>query len=813
MPSRRPVFILFVLCVVLLCSAAVHAQTVRGSLRLRAKAVNVAGVLVWQVDMQFTAADITIDASTVDSSLTTPCPQIAAALRNRILREIAAMAKEETASLKTRTPVHFYIDSALAPGYVLPPSIQNRAFFSRIDSQISRSVNRDPAAGFVGTSPEGFAKPTRAGETLAEHNWTQWTIELNPMGFAVVDYGIALQTKNAATADSNGDTTNTVAKTMGEVAQDLGIKTITESEKPVSVSLIYAPQDLVKPGGGSRTDADVVRVLEIAAFRTFLILREQKIQKCDFRDADLDSRISGEIKNLFRAYEDDLETSSFLSDANVEIFGVSGLQLVDEVKIEVSPEPDATGAETPTERDKEIEALLNEQYKPRLLAQPDHIITDDILDKDTQQIFLIRSVSDPPTNSFADGVLTYEVKRRREIVSLTLTGAGSFSPEQKLFGSLSFAGDNLLHKHESASLGLSGGEAFQKGQLDFSIPRETPKVRRRVPIIFAGFNLNGSYSYDESQRLGNLPITDLSNRESQISTKVSFEYDSFTNRNYVEQAEGIDDKRKRLHHVVTTDVGFDLQNTNLKSRGLIPLDPLDGRILYPSLRLHYLGSYDMKRAGRRGGIGEIGFLLDATGQKGLDTLGADFAYRQYELTAGAQVFFGFSAPNNMFLRYQRGVGASSSGTPIFKSFRLGGSLNVRGLEEGEFVGNSYAYDRTEFGVAFLPLIRTIRFMLPFGRKSGARGSEDATPKQFGGIDLNNTYVKTFYDRGRLFDTKSLGAILNPAHGVKGWGIAAEMRGLAFIQNKRANLTIGYARSPDSLLHRRGIVVTGLSLDF
>ena len=107
-------------------------------------------------------------------------------------------------------------------------------------------------------------------------------------------------------------------------------------------------------------------------------------------------------------------------------------------------------------------------------------------------------------------------------------------------------------------------------------------------------------------------------------------------------------------------------------------------------------------------------------------------------------------------------------------------------------------------------------MLPFGKKSGPRtegGSEDPTPKQFGGIDLANTYVKTFYDRGRLFDTTSLGRILNPAHGVKGYGIAAELRGLAIIQNKRANLTIGYARSPDSLLHRRGIIVTGLSLDF
>ena len=267
--------------------------------------------------------------------------------------------------------------------------------------------------------------------------------------------------------------------------------------------------------------------------------------------------------------------------------------------------------------------------------------------------------------------------------------------------------------------------------------------------------------------------------------------------------------------MVTTDVSFDLQNTNLKSRGLIPFEPPDGRILYPSLRLNYLGSYDLKRAGRRGGFGEIDFLFEAKGQKGLDSLGADFVYRQFELSGGAQVFFGFTSPTNMFLRYIRGAGATSNGTPLYKLFRLGGSLNVRGLEEGEFTGNSYAYDRTEFGVGLLPLISTIRHLLPFGKKSDARGSDEqaGTPTQFGGIDLANTYVKTFYDRGRVFETKSLGGILNPAHGVKGYGIAAELRGLAFINNRRANLTIGYARSPDSLLHRRGIIVTGLSLDF
>jgi outer membrane protein assembly factor BamA len=556
-----------------------------------------------------------------------------------------------------------------------------------------------------------------------------------------------------------------------------------------------------------------VRVLEGAAYRTFLVLRDAKMRPCQFRDVNIDDLVKNNVETLFNAYGPDLNVGSMLSDDNQEIFGVSGLQLVQSVNISVTPEPDPQGNSMRTDRDDEIEQLLNKTYKPRLLAQPGQIVTNDILDKDTRQLYLVRSVSAVPKYSFADGVLTYEVRRRREIANLTVTGAGSYSPEYALNGSLAVTGDNLLGRSESLSLSLTGGNSFQKGQLSFSIPRETPKERRKIPIIFAGFSLNGNYSYDSDLSLGNPTLTSFTNRESKISANVSFEYDSFTERDYVDQAEGISDERTRLHHFITTDAGFDLQNNTLKSDGLIPVDPLDGRIVYPSLRINYLATYDLRRAGKRGGIGEIDFQLTAEGEKGFTGLGGDFSYRQYELSAGVQMFFGFSAPTDLFLRYQRGTGATSNGAPLYKLFRLGGPLNVRGLEEGEFVGNSYAYDRAELGVALLPAVRTIRSLFPHGNKADNQTSAEPAATNFGGIDLANTYVKIFYDRGRVFDTKSLGEILNPAHGVKGYGIAAEMRGIAFIMNKRANLTIGYARSPDSLLHRRGVVVTGLSLDF
>lgn len=809
MHIRRLAWFLFFWSCLLLAAAAAQAQTVSATLHLQATAVNVNGVLVWQVNMQFAPADIVIDAATIDASLATPCPQISVALRDRILKELAVMAKQEKDSLQTSTPLHFYIDS-FAPAYSLPATLSERAFLARLDQQLSRSINRDPALSLTVTPPSGFGQPGRVGETLAERNQTQWRVELNPMGFAVVGYQVWLQTKNAATNGDNGGTTVPVTKTITEIAHDLDVNSLTAAERTVVVSLIYAPEDLQKPDGTTRTDADLVRVLEAAAYRTFLILRDKKMQPCQFRDADLDDAFAGEARNLFNAYSADLNVGSQLTDDNQEIFGVSGLQLVESVAISVTPEADPQGNQTRTDRDDEIQELLNKKYKPRLLAQPGEIITNDILDKDTRQLYLVRSVSEVPKYSFAGGVLTYEVVRRREIVNLTLTGAGSYSPEYALNGTLGFTGDNLMGQSESISLSLTGGNSFQKGQLNFSIPRENPKERRNIPITFAGFNLNANYSYDSDQHLGNPALTRFSNRESQISTTISFEYDSFTARDYTDQATGL---RRRLHHQVEADASFDLQNNQLKSNGLIPVAPFDGRVVYPSLRLNYLASYDLRRPGKRGGLGEVDFLLNATGQKGFTGLGGDFSYRQYELSGGAQIFFGFTAPADLFLRYQRGAGASSNGTPLFKLFRLGGPLNVRALEEGEIVGNSYAWDRSEFGVGLLPLVRTIRNVFPHGRRTNNANPEQPVATNFGGIDLANTYVKIFYDRGRVFDTKALGEILNPAHGVKGYGIAAELRGIAFIKNKRANLTIGYARSRDSLLHPRGTVVTGLSLDF
>jgi hypothetical protein len=504
--GRKVAFFLVSLSCILVGAAAVQAQLLEGSIRVQAEAVNVSGALVWQVNLQFAPADIVIDEATLPPQLKTACPQISNTIRARILNELTNLGRS-----------NFFVDSFITNNYSLPDALQTQAFFSALSSKIDRSNSTDRPLQFNQTPPLGFTAPTRVGETFAEHNWTRWQFEFDVMVLAVTSYELLLQTKGAEQMRENGDTPVQVVKSLREIGDDLGITSLSEDEKAVPITLFYSPDDLQAANGAQRTDAQVVRALEEAAYKAFLELRAAKMQKCMLRDLSVDQGIKNGMESILIGSS----TSSSLSD-DKEMFGVSGLELIDDVQIKVTPAADATGNQTPNDRDKEIAELLNKTYKPRLLAQPGQIPTTDILDKDTRQLYLVRNVSAVPKYTFENGVLTYEVERRREIVNLTLTGAGSYSPEYALNGSITVTGDNLLHRNESLSLGLTGGNALQQGKFSFSIPRETPKERRRVPIIFGGFGLNASYLYDSDQRLGNPPLTQLSNRESQISTRLSF---------------------------------------------------------------------------------------------------------------------------------------------------------------------------------------------------------------------------------------------------------------------------------------------------
>jgi len=151
------------------------------------------------------------------------------------------------------------------------------------------------------------------------------------------------------------------------------------------------------------------------------------------------------------------------------------------------------------------------------------------------------------------------------------------------------------------------------------------------------------------------------------------------------------------------------------------------------------------------------------------------------------------------------MSTSTPGTPLFELGRLGGPLTVRGLEEGEFIGRKLSADQFELGINALVLWHVVT------RKPVEEMLlRDCLDESTSGLpfDVSNAYLKVFYDLGRVHDQDSF---VNPiARTARGYGIALELRQMA---GKNVNLSIGYAYSPDSALHKSGTVYTGVSYTF
>jgi len=246
--TRTYLTIAFSILSCLFFSAASSQAQTQISLRLQAKAVNSSGNLVWRTNLQLAPTDITIDETTLAAALKTSCPSIAEPLRKRILEELARIGADQ---------------KILAPDRAL----------DELKDSLQRAASGDTPLNFSSMPPAGFAAPTRAGETLAEHGWSNWTVSFDPLALAVVDYALAIQTKRAGTNSVSVDVK------MSDIAGDLHVKSLLPGEGAVKVTLTYAPEDLQKPDGSTRPAAEIVLALERAAYESFLILREQGVQR------------------------------------------------------------------------------------------------------------------------------------------------------------------------------------------------------------------------------------------------------------------------------------------------------------------------------------------------------------------------------------------------------------------------------------------------------------------------------------------------------------------------------------------------------
>ena len=392
-------------------------------------------------------------------------------------------------------------------------------------------------------------------------------------------------------------------------------------------------------------------------------------------------------------------------------------------------------------------------------------------------------------------VIVFRASNRWRSFGFKASAGIGYSQEQKVTGTGTFEADNLLLKirdnaqpRETESINYTGGTEVQK--LDAKWALDWTHQHPSLAESAYGLHLFGNYLRDNDQRFGNLSGPHLRDREAGGTLAGTY---SFVSKPL--DADGND-----VSHRFGLSASSGIEYRRVEVRPATGNSPplLSGEMTALLGDLMFNDRYAPNKIG--GGFGGWELTVSTHLVKGLEI--SDFVFTRVSGEFLATIYFGHHHPRDFFLRMRKGAGSGTVDTPIFELFRLGGPDNLRGIEQGEFVGRKIGYEQFEAGIS-------VREIVSWFSKTHSTPSEPSEPSP---LDLSRFYVKAFYDRGRVADQASFADLVVLRHALKGYGFAVEIQGLQ-AGSKRVVLSIGYARSPDSVLHKSGMAITGASISF
>ena len=533
----------------------------------------------------------------------------------------------------------------------------------------------------------------------------------------------------------------------------------------------------------------------------------------------------------------------------VWVWSLKGLRLVEAVNIEVVEESwetkEAQGETIAAKLRKRRQAAydkLDATVRPDFAVKPGHIASRPELGSLTQgdvvgtgdlhkvetEVEAVEKVksgplvtpSRPATPGAPEGRnLIYAVRRKKKPeLTLAFQVSGSYSKEDGATGRVGVEEINLLRLNETIGLSAQAGGEVQRYRFSFTRPF---KSSGKPGFELKDFSVDAKVFKDEDKRLGNLTTEEIEAREVGSSANLSFGYDSVgaADRANVDCLTG-PDRPPRTRYGFLANVGLNYRDVNIREDDKLLAITGVGRDLLPrertqattaSLGVQALLSHDFRRPGAAG-LGLLVLRFDETAQKGFQLFGADYEYWKTQTVGSASLTFGFSSFRDMFVAYRHGHERSSEGTPLFELPLLGGPTSVRGLEEGEFIGQSVTYDQFELGVNIASVYNLLARKGRLKDTNFCPFSPDSAPA--GPFDPRNLYVKGFFDHGRLSDSPVAPASGGALRRANGYGFAVELRDMmADASGRRVNLSIGYGRSPHSRLHRSGMMFTGVTFEF
>lgn len=400
-------------------------------------------------------------------------------------------------------------------------------------------------------------------------------------------------------------------------------------------------------------------------------------------------------------------------------------------------------------------------------------------------------------------ILVFTISTRTVGQGIALSAGGGYSPEKNGYGTFAGTLDNLFARGDRVDTSVALGPNIANVSLSATIP-ETPHPFN-AGFHFLGLTAGGVYQFNDKAHYQVAGADLTKDQQKMLTGSIKLGLDSFSAHDLAVWPDASIPHRKRIQHLLTLTPSYEiglLTTTDRKTQQTLT----DGQITAFSAQPAYVLDWDLRSNNCSCGLSELRLQLDSTFAKGGRWLGGDFAYDAAQASGSFELTFGTREPYEYLLRGRAGAGSASRGTPLPRLFQIGGPDYVRGLERGEFTANTLLWQQAEAGPSLTKLWSWIQALRP-GHKNPA-ACADATSPQLP-FNLRTSYLALFYDHARVGQGTSLPNVLDQSASasLQGYGAALELGKVKNVMN----ISLGYGYSPQSQLHRHGVMFVGVTL--
>jgi hypothetical protein len=387
-----------------------------------------------------------------------------------------------------------------------------------------------------------------------------------------------------------------------------------------------------------------------------------------------------------------------------------------------------------------------------------------------------------------EGVLTLAITPQQTFAHLNGSAGPSYNNQTGWTGKANVTGQDLIRSENlydlsnSTQISYQGGGSYQDASASFSVSKPSRDPSPRVE--FYSLSLGGSFTQNQNDRFGGiLPGQTLTVSDTQATAGLKLSYDSFSIFDSLEAANLFPAGRKLNRHQILLPVAFGFDRFLAKSNHGTYRS--SGDLFQVSISPEYTYTHDFDSQGKTRGWNA--FIVAATaeyikGKNATASLGFDRYLAGVTITATA----GLQSTRQFLFRGQYQVGSLSAGGPVVRTFQLGGTQWVPGLQFGEDSGQSLGFAQGEAGIDIPSVLKL------FGRN---------VPRDTPLFEVRSSYLKMVFSRALVSQRESVAAVAGLGSGAESFGPAVEIGRL----KQTFNLTAGYMYSPQSALHTHGTI--------